>query len=76
MLLASGGGGQLFEHTTNPAGATADGLAAAWRAGAVVQDLEFFQFHPTLVDHERPFMVSEAVRGEGAVLLDEHGERF
>lgn len=76
VLLASGGGGQLFEHTTNPAGATADGLAAAWRAGAVVQDLEFFQFHPTLVDHERPFMVSEAVRGEGAVLLDEHGERF
>lgn len=76
VVLASGGGGRLFEHTTNPEGATADGLAAGWRAGAVVQDLEFFQFHPTLIDHERPFMISEAVRGEGAVLIDEHGERF
>lgn len=76
VLLASGGGGRLFEHTTNPAGATGEGLAAAWRAGAVVQDLEFFQFHPTLLDHGRPFMVSEAVRGEGAVLIDERGDRF
>lgn len=76
VVLASGGGGKLFEHTTNPQGATADGLAAAWRAGAVVQDLEFFQFHPTLIEHERPFMVSEAVRGEGAVLIDQTGERF
>lgn len=76
VVLASGGGGRLFEHTTNPEGATADGLAAAWRAGAVVQDLEFFQFHPTLIDHERPFMISEAVRGEGATLIDQRDERF
>ncbi|WP_285725236.1 L-aspartate oxidase [Psychromicrobium xiongbiense] len=76
VVLATGGGGQLYSRTTNPAGATADGLAAAWNAGAVVQDLEFFQFHPTLVDHPQPFMVSEAVRGEGAVLRNERGERF
>lgn len=76
VVLATGGAGQLFEHTTNPQVATADGLAAAWRAGAVVSDLEFFQFHPTAMDVSGSFMVSEAVRGEGAVLRDAHGHRF
>lgn len=76
VVLATGGAGQLFEHTTNPGVATADGLAAAWRAGAAVSDLEFFQFHPTWLDAPGGFMISEAVRGEGAVLRDGHGCRF
>ncbi|MBT2531721.1 FAD-binding protein [Arthrobacter sp. ISL-48] len=86
VLLATGGAGQLFAQTTNPAVATADGLALAWRAGAAVADLEFFQFHPTClvpvgetadqaVDRD-PLLISEAVRGEGAVLLDARGRRF
>ncbi|MFD1214904.1 FAD-binding protein, partial [Arthrobacter sp. GCM10027362] len=80
VVLATGGAGQLFEATTNPAGATSDGAALAWTAGAVLADLEFFQFHPTLLDPAatggRPFMVSEAVRGEGALLVDSAGGRF
>ncbi|MCU1519494.1 MAG: L-aspartate oxidase [Pseudarthrobacter sp.] len=86
VLLATGGAGQLFAQTTNPAVATADGLALAWRAGAAVADLEFFQFHPTCLvpaqsaaapDTEPdPLLISEAVRGEGAILLDAHGSRF
>ncbi|GAA3323159.1 L-aspartate oxidase [Paeniglutamicibacter sulfureus] len=75
VLLATGGAGQLFAATTNPHGATADGAALAYRAGAVLADAEFIQFHPTLVS-PGGFMVSEAVRGEGAVLLNERGERF
>ncbi|MFB0833177.1 L-aspartate oxidase [Arthrobacter halodurans] len=75
VLLATGGIGRLYPSTTNPAGATGDGAALAWEAGAVIADAEFVQFHPTLVP-EGPFMVSEAVRGEGAVLLDGHGVRF
>ncbi|MGY5765799.1 L-aspartate oxidase [Brachybacterium sp. DNPG3] len=75
VLLATGGAGQLFAHTTNPAVATGDGTAAAWRAGAALEDLEFFQFHPTALV-EGSFLVSEAVRGEGALLLDEQGRRF
>ena len=75
VLLATGGIGSLYTWTTNPAGATADGAALAWRAGAVVADAEFVQFHPTLVPAGR-FMVSEAVRGEGAVLVDGEGRRF
>ena len=76
VILATGGAGCLYPYTTNPAVATADGLAAAWRAGAQVADVEFYQFHPTAMAVGEHFLVSEAVRGEGAVLLDEHGERY
>ncbi len=77
-VLATGGGGHLFSHTTNPAVATADGVAAALRAGAEVTDLEFFQFHPTaLMKPGAPrFLISEATRGDGAYLRNSQGERF
>lgn len=76
VILATGGAGQLYAHTTNPAGATGDGIAAAIRAGAAVADLEFVQFHPTALAVGAPFLVSEAVRGEGAILIDDTGRRF
>ena len=86
VLLATGGAGQLFAQTTNPSVATADGLALAWRAGAAVADLEFFQFHPTCMvrtaraaeseGNQDPLLISEAVRGEGAILVDSNGHRF
>lgn len=76
VVLASGGAGQLYRHTTNPAVTTGDGLAAAWRAGAELADVEFYQFHPTALAVPGSPLVSEAVRGEGAVLLDEAGRRF
>lgn len=77
VILATGGAGTMFEHTTNPVVATGDGFAAAFRAGAVVQDAEFFQFHPTAASVQgQTFLISEAVRGEGAVLRDAKGERF
>jgi L-aspartate oxidase len=76
VVLATGGAGRLYAHTTNPAGATGDGAAAAWRAGAELADLEFYQFHPTALAAPGGTLVSEAVRGEGAVLIDAAGTRF
>ena len=77
VILATGGAGALYRTTTNPANATGDGVALAFRAGAVVRDPEFVQFHPTaLVGEESAFLISEALRGEGAVLLDSRGDRF
>jgi L-aspartate oxidase len=74
-LLATGGAAALWQRTTNPPGSVGDGIAAAYRAGAALGDLEFTQFHPTtLVDST--LLLSEALRGEGAVLLDEGGRRF
>jgi L-aspartate oxidase len=79
-VLANGGAGRLWRRTSNPPGATADGLALAWRAGAVLADLEFAQFHPTVLVPPDPtspaFLISEAVRGEGAYLRNALGERF
>jgi L-aspartate oxidase len=77
-VLASGGFGALYRHSTNPPVATGDGIAVALRAGAAVQDMEFVQFHPTaLATEELPApLISEGVRGEGAVLLNSQGERF
>jgi L-aspartate oxidase len=78
IVLASGGAGQLFSHTTNPQVATGDGLALAYRAGAELADIEFYQFHPTAlaVPGFPTFLISEAVRGEGAYLRNAVGERF
>ncbi len=78
VVLATGGGGQVFAQTTNPAVSTGDGVAIAHRAGATLRDLEFVQFHPTaLTKAGAPrFLISEAVRGEGAHLVDQHGHRF
>ncbi|MEP6851082.1 MAG: L-aspartate oxidase [bacterium] len=81
VVLATGGMGQVFASTTNPSVSTGDGVAAALRAGAVVRDLEFVQFHPTVLwlghrAHGQQPLVSEAVRGEGAILLDDAGVPF
>ncbi len=81
VVLASGGLGQVFSQTTNPAVTTGDGMALALRAGAVLRDLEFVQFHPTVMylgpdSRGQQPLISEAVRGEGAFLVDFEGDRF
>ena len=78
VILATGGGGQVFAQTTNPEVSTGDGVGMAHRAGALLRDLEFIQFHPTaLTKAGAPrFLISEAVRGEGAHLVDDQGYRF
>ncbi|MBV8632159.1 MAG: L-aspartate oxidase [Silvibacterium sp.] len=78
VLLASGGAGQVYSDTTNPPVATGDGIAMAYRAGAEIADMEFYQFHPTAlsVPGVSRFLLSEALRGEGAFLRNASGERF
>ncbi len=77
-ILATGGAGRLYRETTNPEVATADGIAIAWRAGAVLRDLEFIQFHPTTlyIAGATRALITETIRGEGAILVDNRGRAF
>lgn len=79
VVLATGGIGQLYKNTTNPQCATGDGFALAYNAGAILQDMEFVQFHPTALavqGEDANHLISESVRGEGAILVDENGKPF